>query len=208
MRLYQHLEHLWAYMRLNQPLERCDGLLVLGSNDVRVAEHAAKLYLDGWAKTVIFSGGAGRLTQGLFTDSEADTFAQIAIDMGVPRRDIVIENQATNTGENLLFSAEKLQQLNIQLDSILLVQKQYMERRCYAAFLKQWPLPYRQVFVTSPALTVWDYFNEDIDLDTTVRAMLGDFERIKTYPQLGFQVEQVVPDSVEQAYRALKAIFD
>jgi hypothetical protein len=41
-----------------------------------------------------------------------------------------------------------------------------------------------------------------------VRAMLGDFERIKSYPALGFQIEQDVPANVEASYQAIKAVFD
>ncbi|CAM2952503.1 hypothetical protein VINE108274_10375 [Vibrio neptunius] len=59
-KLFQHIENLWDYMQLDQPLHKADCLFVLGSNDVRVAEHAAKLYHDGWATKIVFSGGVGR----------------------------------------------------------------------------------------------------------------------------------------------------
>ena len=207
MKLYQHIEHLWSYMQLEQPLVESDCIFVLGSNDVRVAEYAAQLYLDGWANTLIFSGGVGRLTDGLFDQSEADTFAAIAKDMGVSASSIIVENQATNTGENVQFTAELLQQRGLAFSSFILVQKPYMERRTHATFLKQWPTEITQLCVTSPKTRFCDYFNEEIDLDTTLRAMLGDFERIKTYPALGFQIEQAVPESVEHSYQAVLSQF-
>ncbi len=43
-RLYQQIETLWDYLQLHQQPNVADLILVLGSNDVRVAEHAAKLY--------------------------------------------------------------------------------------------------------------------------------------------------------------------
>ncbi|WP_282177021.1 YdcF family protein [Vibrio nereis] len=208
MKLYQHIENLWAYMQLDDSLIKSDCIFVLGSNDIRVAEYAASLYLDGWAGKLAFSGGVGRLTEGVFKQTEAETFAQIALDMGVPSEDILIENQATNTGENILFTAQLFEHSQLTFDRLILVQKPYMERRTYATFKKQWPTKFESVVVTSPKIAFHDYFNDEIDIDTTIRAMLGDFERIKSYPALGFQIEQHVPEDVEVSYQALKAAFD
>ncbi|KGY12838.1 hypothetical protein NM22_08995 [Vibrio tubiashii] len=207
IKLYQHIEKLWSYMHMNQSLEKSDCIFVLGSNDVRVAEYAAELFLQGLASKLIFSGGYGRLTDGIFSSTEADTFASIARDMGVPAESMIVEDKATNTGENVLFTYELLQQLGEDYRSFILVQKPYMERRTYATFTKQWPASYERVCVTSPKYEFCDYFNEEIELETTILAMLGDFERIKTYPALGFQTEQSIPQTVEDSYLALKAIF-
>ncbi len=205
MKLYQHIETLWHYMQLDHQIEQADCILVLGSNDVRVAEHAVALYQQGLADKLLFSGGLGRLTEGVFEQSEADTFAAIARDMGVPSRDIIIENQSTNSGENVQFSAELCNKLNLDFRRFILVQKPYMERRAYATFLKQWPHTVDYVAVSSTKQTFADYFSEDIELFTAVEAMLGDFERIKNYPAKGFQVEQPIPEAVELAYQAVKA---
>lgn len=205
MKLYQHIETLWHYMQLDHQIEQADCILVLGSNDVRVAEHAVALYQQGLADKLLFSGGLGRLTEGVFEQSEADTFAAIARDMGVPSRDIIIENQSTNSGENVQFSAELCNKLSLDFRRFILVQKPYMERRAYATFLKQWPHTVDYVAVSSTKQTFADYFSEDIELFTVVEAMLGDFERIKSYPAKGFQVEQPIPEAVELAYQAVKA---
>ncbi|MCG9648825.1 YdcF family protein [Vibrio brasiliensis] len=206
-KLYQHIEHLWQYMQLSDTLQRADCIFVLCSNDLRVAEHAAKLYLEGWANKVIFSGGVGRLTEGMFSGSEAQAFADHAHDLGVPIADIIIEDKATNSGENVVFTHQLLRRSGLDFHSFILVQKPYMERRAYATFVKQWPAEYSHICVSSPKTAFCDYFGEEIDLTTTVTAMLGDFERIKHYPSLGFQIEQPVPDSVETSYQAIKAVF-
>jgi len=207
LKLYQHIERLWSYMQLDHSLVKSDCIFVLGSNDVRVAEYAAQLFLDGWAGKLIFSGGVGRLTDGIFESTEALTFATLARDMGVPSDCIIIEDRATNTGENVRFTYELISQLGEKFSSFILVQKPYMERRTYATFTKQWPIPYDSICVTSPKTKFCDYFNEDIDLETTVTAMLGDFERIKTYPALGFQVEQTIPQEIDDSYHLLKTVF-
>ena len=43
-----------------------------------MAERAAELYLDGWAPLLVFAGGLGRLTEGMWPETEADLFARIA----------------------------------------------------------------------------------------------------------------------------------
>lgn len=199
--LYQHLETLWNYMQLNQPPQAADCLVVLGSNDVRVAEVAAQLYHQKLAPIIVFSGGAGRLTEGLFDKSEAETFAEVARDCGVPAHAIILETEASNTGENIVFSHRQLKTRGIDAKQLLLVQKPYMERRAIATFEKQWPEEYERVAVTSQAGSLLDYINEDIDLDLVVTAMLGDFERIKIYPEKGFQTAQDIPAHVENAYQ-------
>src|SRR5688500_19949159 len=100
----------WDYHLMKHTLAPADCILTLGSHDTRVAERAAELYLQGWAPLLIFSGGLGRLTQDMWTDTEADRFARIAITMGVPQNAILIENQSTNTGENITFTQQLLKE--------------------------------------------------------------------------------------------------
>src|SRR5687767_8605160 len=91
---------LWDYHQMKHRLEKTDCILVLGSHDLRVAERGAELYLQGWAPLLIFSGGLGNFTQEMWTEPEADQFAKIAMDRGVPQNSILVENRSTNTGEN------------------------------------------------------------------------------------------------------------
>ncbi len=202
-RLYQQIETLWDYLQLHQQPDVADLILVLGSNDVRVAEHAAKLYHQGLAPYVLFSGGFGRFTQGVFNQSEAETFAAIAKDAGVPEHAILLETQSTNSGENLHFSHQLLVQQAWPAKRILLVQKPYMERRAYATFMQQWPESVESVQVSSPAGSFFDYLTSELTSDFVLNAMLGDFERIRDYPALGFQITQPIPEPVMQAYQAL-----
>lgn len=182
---------------------RCGSDFGARSNDVRVAEHAAKLYHQGLAPYVLFSGGFGRFTQGVFNHSEAETFAAIAKDAGVPEHAILLETQSTNSGENLHFSHQLLVQQAWPAKRILLAQKPYMERRAYATFMQQWPESVESVQVSSPAGSFFDYLTSELTSDFVLNAMLGDFERIRDYPALGFQITQPIPEPVMQAYQAL-----
>ncbi|HJW18507.1 MAG TPA: YdcF family protein [Flavisolibacter sp.] len=195
---------LWNYHHMNQEVQKADCLFVLGSHDTRVAERGASLFLEGWSPLLIFSGGLGRLTKGEWKLPEADLFAQIAIDMGVPPGSILVENRSANTGENILFTKALLEEKNIHPHSFLLVQKPYMERRSYATFEKCWPG--QSVRVTSPQLSFEEYITPEFPLDKVINIMVGDLQRIKLYPARGFQVYQEIPAHVWEAYEQLIAL--
>lgn len=194
-------------MQLNQNLTPADLIIVLGSNDIRTAEYAASLYLQGIAPCILFSGRLGRFTESLFTKSEAETFAELAIDMGVKKENIFIENRSTNTGENLANSAHLVTEKQLNAQRIILVQKPYMERRALASFEKQWPLAYQAVTVTSMGGSFFDYINDELPSDFVVQALIADFQRIEEYPKKGFQTEQPIPNNVAAAYQFLITKF-
>lgn len=205
MKMIEDLARLiWDYHHLHHRLQPADLILALGSNDTRVADRAAELYLAGWAGTLIFSGGAGALTRDRFDRPEAEIFADIARDRGVPARAILIEPHSTNTGENIVFSRRLLAERGIEPNRIILVQKPYMERRAYATFKKIWPEP--ELIVTSPEISFEDYPTADLPFDLVVNIMVGDLQRIRLYPGLGFQIEQEIPDDVWEAGQKLIAL--
>ncbi len=194
-------KQLWDYHHINNHLEKSDCILALGSHDVRVAERAAELYLTGWAPLLIFSGGLGRLTEGVWSEAEADLFAKIAIDKGVPKKAILVENKSANTGENILFTQQLLTENNLHPQSFIVVQKPYMERRSFATFKKHWPD--KKLVVTSPQISFEDYPTKEIPAEQVINIMTGDLQRIKIYAEKGFQIYQEIPALVWQAYEEL-----
>ncbi|MGL1099854.1 YdcF family protein [Vibrio vulnificus] len=204
MKLFRQIELLWQYMQLQHRLTPVDCLLVMCSNDLRVAEHAANLYKQGYAPYILFSGGEGRFTEGLFEKSEAETFAELAKASGVPEEAILLETKSSNTGENVRFSEQLLLEKGLAFESFILVQKPFMERRALATFEKQWHGPYSHLLVSSTGEAFFDYINEEMPLMLVLEALLEDFERIKRYPAKGFQTEQPLPDDVEAAYQYIR----
>jgi uncharacterized SAM-binding protein YcdF (DUF218 family) len=192
---------LWDYHQMNDQMEKTDCILTLGSHDLRVAERAAELYLEGWAPILIFSGGLGNFTLGMWKEPEADQFAKIALSKGVPAEAIFIENRSTNTGENILFTRQLLKEKNLDPDSFIVVQKPYMERRSYATFKMHWPD--KKLLVTSPKISFDEYPNTEIPLERVINIMVGDLQRIRLYPEKGFQIYQEIPDNVWEAYEKL-----
>lgn len=194
-------KQLWDYHHMHHELVKSDVILALGSHDLRVAERAAQLYLEGWAPLLVCSGGLGNLTLGMWTVSEADQFASIAIKMGVPANAVLVENQSTNTGENILFTEKLLREKGINPASFIVVQKPYMERRSYATFKKHWPN--KNVVIASPQFSFDEYPTDDIPADRVIEIMAGDLQRIKEYPAKGFQIYQEIPGQVWKAFERL-----
>ncbi len=192
---------IWNYLRLNQKIEKANCILVLGSNDKRVADRAIELYFKKYANYIIFSGGIGRLTKNIFKEKEADIFAGIAYKKGVPREKVLIENKSTNTGENIRFTKKLLKQKGLNFKSFIVVQKPYMERRSYATFKKNWSR--KKVIVTSPKLSYENYFTKNLPKKLVLNIMVGDLQRIKLYYKKGFQIYQKIPKKVWDAYEKL-----
>jgi uncharacterized SAM-binding protein YcdF (DUF218 family) len=198
-------ETIWQYHQLNHALSAADAILVLCSYDLAVAERGAQLFLEGWAPILIFSGGLGAITKHFWKEPEADQFAAIAVKMGVPPEKILIENRSTNTGENIQFTRQLLAEKRLDLQTFILVQKPYMERRCYATFRKLWPG--KEAVVTSPRVSFEEYLsrysNPALSADEVISIMVGDLQRIRLYPAKGFQIEQEIPADVWAAFEEL-----
>ena len=198
---------IWNYHKLNQPIEKADAILVLCSHDERVAERSVGLFNEGWAPLVIFSGGLGAITKQLWTEPEAERFARLAIACGLPKDKVIIENRSSNTGENIRFTKQLIEELGLELQKFIVVQKPYMERRSFATFRKWWPE--KDVIVTSPQIEFDEYLasytNSALSPAEVVSIMVGDLQRMKIYPAKGFQIEQDIPAEVLAAYDELVA---
>ena len=151
----------------------------------------------------MFSGGLGKLTAGSFAKSEAETFADVAVRLGVPRSSILIEPRSTNTGENVDFSRAMLAQRGIHPSRIIAVQKPYMERRTWATFARRWPEP--DVQVSSPPIPFDAYPTPELPRELVINILVGDVQRMWVYAERGFQVPQTVPDEVRAAWEELIA---
>jgi len=197
-----YAKKIWNYMLMNQKLEKADIIFALGSNSILTAERAAELYYLGFAPYIICSGGFGKDTK--FSKPEAEVFADILYKKGIPKEKVFVENKATNTGENILFSKQLLAEKGITVHKVLAVQKPYMERRTFATLSKQWPEVIFQV--TSSNISFEEYMRDDDFKKKSIHVLVGDLLRIREYPKLGFQIKQEIPDEVWDAGQGLLSL--
>jgi len=82
--------------------------------------HALQLYKDNKVQYIIVSGGKGHANDKL---SEAEGMKNYLIEQGVNETHIVLEQHATNTYENLLFTKSIIDKLQFQ--SVIIVSHSY-----------------------------------------------------------------------------------
>jgi uncharacterized SAM-binding protein YcdF (DUF218 family) len=192
-------EVLWDYHCIYNPPRPADAIVGLGSYDLRVADWCAELYDAGFAPLVLFTGATGNWTSELYGSSEAAAFADRAEQAGVPRHAMMLEERATNIGENLRFTAATLSSAK----SIIFVTKPQTQRRCLATIERQWPG--LDAIVTAPLHGFHEQPSSHHGLEALICEMVGDIWRMKTYPAKKFQSVQPVPEEVECAFRHLAA---
>ena len=107
----------------------------------------------------------------MWSRSEAEIFADVAAERGVPRERILIESRSTNTGENVVFTRQLLAEKGVTPRRAIAVQKPYMERRTLATFAARWPE--LEVLVTSPQLDFDAYPASGIRRTTSSRSWSG-----------------------------------
>lgn len=202
------LQVLWDYLGMHQKPERADIIVGFGNFNDNIARRAAELYHQGMAPKVLFSGGLGRNTSNLFTEAEAERFARVAMECGVPEHSIIKEDKSTNTAENILFVKKLLEDLEVPHGHILGVHQPFMERRIVAAMGVYWP---EQSFsVTSPQVTIPAYLEDarrqGMTENGAISVIVGDFQRMELYAQKGWQLPQEIPEETWEAYHELVAM--
>ena len=206
--ILEPLQVLWDYMHLNQTPRKCDCMVGFGCYDEDIPRRCAELYHQRLAPWVVFSGGLGRNTSGLWAGSEAQRFCAIAQACGVPRERIILEDASTNSAENLLFTPKILEEQGIPHETVLAVHKPYMERRLYAAMQVYWPQP--QTVYTSPQVTIAEHLSHAARVGMGQRAVIetivGDVQRMRLYAEKGYQIPQEIPKPVWRAFEALVAL--
>ncbi len=95
---------------------------------------AVKLYKKKIVKKILISGGAASL----FIDvkPEADFLKKYLIDIGIPEKDIIIENKSKNTYENAVFTYQIFKKNNWLNKKFLLITSAFHMRRAEACFKK------------------------------------------------------------------------
>ena len=201
----ENIQILWDFMHMGQALEKADVIVGFGCYDEDIPKRCAELFHRGFAPFVCFSGGLGRNTSGIWSKSEAERFAAIAIAEGVPENRIILENKSTNSAENLLFTPKVLAEAGVKAEKIIAVHKPYMEKRLWAAMQVYWPDV--QAVYTSPDVTVEEHIAHAEKIGMTrkgiIETIVGDVQRMELYAEKGYQRAVEIPDEVRNAFDTL-----
>jgi DUF218 domain-containing protein len=232
-----------AALRASAGLERADLLLLLGSSLPRTAEWAAAAFASGIAERFMIAGGIGHSTAMLreavrklprYSDlelegrSEAEIMAHIsARSAGLEPRDILLETESTNCGENAVLSRRVLKKLGLSPRTVILVQDPTMQLRTHASFVLSWNAEAEGVQLIShapfvPQLVVRDgafAIEPGTDagpiwsVERFISLLLGEIPRLHDDEAgygprgKGFIAHVDVPEDILEAYRQLLPEF-
>lgn len=200
------VETLWEYHHMHHTIRPCDVGIGLGSHDLGVATFAAELYHQGMFPTVVFTGANAPTTVDRFPRGEAVHYREHAIEVGVPADAILVEPNATNTGQNIKYTRALLTEHAVEVASAILISRPYQQRRAYSTARKLWPE--LEVTCASRPLPLNAYVESIGDANRVINMLVGDTQRIMEYPKQGFAIPQEIPAEVGDAYhRLVKAGF-
>ena len=201
------LEEIWNYMKLDMKIEKSDLILGCGCANLNIPIKCAELLKNNYADNILFSGGLGKITVDSFDKTEAEKYREIAIEQGIDKNKIFIENKSTNTGDNFRFSLKVIEKYNIKSDKIIIVHNNLSQRRTLSA--AKAIMKNKKLVITSPNRT-FSQFIERLNNETEeqekniISVIVGDIQRIIIFPQLGWQLENDVPEQIVEDYYKLK----
>ncbi|MFD0254345.1 YdcF family protein [Streptomyces sp. NPDC127113] len=192
---------LWDYHQMGHTPRPCSVAIGLGSHDLGVADTAAELYERGMAPLIVFTGATSPTTRERMPRGEAVHYRERALELGVPSSAILVEPRARNTGDNIRFSRELLEEAGVDVSSVLLISKPYEERRAYATARKLWPDV--EIVSASSPMTLNEYVDSLGDARMVIDMLVGALQRLLVYPGQGYLISQPVPADVIEAYERL-----
>ncbi|MFE1990005.1 YdcF family protein [Streptomyces parvulus] len=192
---------LWDYHQMGHTPRPCSVAIGLGSHDLGVADTVAELYERGMAPLIVFTGATSPTTRERMPRGEAVHYRERALELGVPSSAILVEPRARNTGDNIRFSRELLEEAGVNVSSVLLISKPYEERRAYATARKLWPDV--EIISASSPMTLNEYVDSLGDARMVIDMLVGALQRLLVYPEQGYLISQPVPADVIEAYERL-----
>ena len=188
---------IWNYMSGIKSQVKSDAIVICCSYDLRVCDHACQLILEGTSDTLIISGRFGNWTKHVWNRPEAEVFYDRAIENGVNEKQILMETEATNFGENISYAKALIPQAK----TVTFVSKPNSLLRVQLTAEVQWPGI--NVVVSCPDISFPTMVSNVIGIWGVIHEMVGDLERIQVYPELGFQAPHVLPEHIVRNWEYL-----
>jgi len=215
MNLPSHLREsaviIYEYLAQTDPPSNLpsDAALGFGTFDLRLASFCGELHVSGQAGVIIFTGGIGAGTADL-GEPEADAWWR-ELQRSFPNIDankVVLENQSTNTAENISFTARKLKVGHPHLAfgrgirSVVMVASPSRMRRAWLTLRQMEPSLTVSRQLPSSSLDEECALYESKGLPYLAH-MVGELDRIVKYSDLGWLVSTELPEDVQAARRKL-----
>jgi uncharacterized SAM-binding protein YcdF (DUF218 family) len=202
---------LFEYLYLQEEPSEADAIMGFGHFDAKIPLHCGKLYSQGYAGLIIFSGGVGAGSTGLKKPEAREFHDKLRLQFPkIPSEKVVIEDRSTNTGENIRFTFFMLRQNYREfadIKKLIIVANGYRQRRVWLTCLKNLP---NVELINSPPLTT---FEEELEMFTNAGEnfyihLLNEIERIITYPDKGFIERTDIPFNIISISEKLRKMIN
>ncbi len=176
-----------------------DLIIGFGHFDLRIPEQCATLFSEGFAPRILFTGGVGAGSAD-FENPEAVEFLNHIKNKhpNIDADNILIEKESTNTGDNLKFSIDILKQKGIfeSINRIIIVATPTRQLRVFLTVKKYFPKATLINLPPSSSFEVDMQMNEKMNINFQEH-LIGELERIKKYPAMGFACSTPIPSELD-----------
>lgn len=163
----------------NDIIINSDAIIILEGDGLSRINHAIRLYKEGFADKIIFSGGIVNYDYGSYPFNEALPIFSLA---QIPTTAIIYENISTNTREQAVEVIKLC--LKNNWHKIILVASHYHQYRAYLTFLKEiLELKYEIILMNSPVRNL-KWF-ETLKWGIRYSLLVEEFKKINEYTSLG-----------------------
>lgn len=130
--------NVYDYLSEEDAPENVDIIFVFGAKTPLRINKAIELYRQGLSQIILVSGRSPYYSYDK-SSTEAETYAQLAIEKGIPSSSIILENESITIPDNVRSSLNLLDKNKTSYNSIALVNSPYTQRRGWAHFKKYLP---------------------------------------------------------------------
>jgi len=183
---HEDLQLIGRYMMPSVPACRSDLGFLFGTRhgvpEFCAAAHS--LWRDGMFERLLVSGGC---TAGA-SCAEAEVIADGLLALGMPPASLILETQATNTGENVILGRARVAQV-MDIDSVrsvVVIGKACSTRRYLMTLLRHWPGLRMSAHPVNSFGVPDECWHEHEEFRARV---LGEFARVPDYLRRGFLAE-------------------
>lgn len=158
------------------------GLLFGGRRSARARVNlAAEIWKQGLVRRFVVSGGKPD-AEGV---TEAETMVASLKSLGVPEENILVENQATNTSENVAFSMDVLKRVDLlaQTQSVMCIGRLSASRRYLMTVERHWPSVTKMLAAANYHDVEPRRWHTDPNLSSEI---LGEWKRFRPYLKAGY----------------------
>lgn len=154
----------------------------------QIAEHIVKVYKRKEAEKIILTGkGGGDFIPKNFK-TEAEHFASILMNAGIPEQSLILEKESLNILENVRFGIKASHAIGFFPKSLVVCSMPPLLRRVRATFQKQFP----EIIVYGSAFkmhTGWFTYRR-------IKGLLRELDKLEEYAKKGHMAAVVIPEKV------------